>query len=54
MVGVRGRFAAQTEPGLGYECWLLRDTGHNGDIRQLLKTALLLHANECFCCHIFL
>lgn len=51
--GVRGGFATQTEPGLGYKCWLLHDMGHNWDIRQLLKTALLLHANECFCCQVF-
>lgn len=51
---VRGGFATQTEPGLGYECWLLHDMGYNWDIRQLLETALLLHANECFCCRILL
>lgn len=50
---IRGGFAAHTEPGWGYKCWLLHDMGHNWDIRQLLETALLLHANECFCCRIF-
>lgn len=50
---IRGGFATHTEPGLGYKCWLLHDMGYNWNIRQLLETALLLHANECFCCHIF-
>lgn len=52
--GVGGGFATQTEPCLGYKCWLLHEIGYNWDIRQLLETALLLHANECFCCRIFL
>lgn len=50
---IRGGFATHTEPGLGYKCWLLHDMGYNWNIRQLLETALLLHANECFCCRIF-